>query len=544
MTDSKYIVVQVKPTKIGNNTLAHHFRKLVKENKIPLSQRSATNVTDQAWVIRKHFKFIELLCERDKLGRLIDHYKLDFDDFKTVRGGSSIDIKSLKDLSIRDNNLDLTRNLLSPEREVSKSADQTLELSILAAADAALTEMSESYDETQSGLEQSVVEEQLHELQSTVMYEQGQTNDLRDGIKTEVNSFYAPVGTPKIVSSDSTQKAASQSLKIFQTDKDSELKLDTASSIPVWRKGSNELENQRLTRMFLRDIQRMKDLGIMKNEAWLINASLVKSNMTSIYEELPKEAESSIDEFIKYIKGAYGVTKTDLRKQLDDIKQAQNENPHAFLSRCINLYYEARGQAKKTIRDIAMEENEKYDVLNLYLRGLRDPKIRAALKSRIDELGLDKLAKVTQNIITANREETGSTSINAVLAEQNHLNSKLDNLTEKLTILTLDTRSRDFQKKSDRFEKYRNRSSDRNNKNKFNRYPTPGPQRKGAPRSGPTCYYCHRKGHVAKNCFKKQKCLKSGCFKKNNGCNSRKVHFSRSRSNSGSRRYQRFPSQE
>lgn len=543
MTDSKYIVVQVKPTKIGNNTLAVHFRKLLKENKIPVSQRSATNVPDQAWVIKKHFKFIELLCARDKLGRLIDHYKLDFDDFKTVRGGSSIDIKSLKDLSIRDKNLDLTQNLLSEEREITKSADQTLELSILAAADAAVNEMSESYDdETQSGLEESVIEKQLHELQSTTMFEHAQTNDIRDGIKNEVESFYAPVGSSKSVTSDTTGQAATQNLKIFAA-KDSELKLDTASSIPVWRKGSNELENQRLTRMFLRDIQRMKDLGIMKNEAWLINASLVKSNMTSIYEELPKEAESSIEEFITYIKGAYGVTKTDLRKQLDDIKQAQNENPHAFLSRCINLYYEARGEAKKTITEIATEENEKYDVLNLYLRGLRDPKIRATLKSRIDELGLDKLAKVTQNIITANREETGSTSINAVLAEQTNLNTKLDSLTEKLTILTLDTRSRDFQRKSDRFDTRRNRSSERNNKkNSFNRYPTPGPQRKGTTRTGPTCYYCHRQGHIARNCFKAKSPRKN--FKKNNGSHSRKVHFSRSRSNSGSRRYQRFPSQE
>ena len=74
-----------------------------------------------------------------------------------------------------------------------------------------------------------------------------------------------------------------------------DMKLDTASTIPVWKKGSTEKEEIQNIRNYIRDIRRIQALKIVKSEPVLINASLVKSGRTNIYEELPQEAEVSID---------------------------------------------------------------------------------------------------------------------------------------------------------------------------------------------------------------------------------------------------------
>ena len=79
-----------------------------------------------------------------------------------------------------------------------------------------------------------------------------------------------------------------------------DFKLDAGGSIPIWITGNNPRERTENVRTYIRDLKRIRSLKIIKNEALLINASLVKSNKTHLYEELPLEAENNIDEFIKY----------------------------------------------------------------------------------------------------------------------------------------------------------------------------------------------------------------------------------------------------
>ena len=74
---------------------------------------------------------------------------------------------------------------------------------------------------------------------------------------------------------------------------DIQMKMDTNTSIPIWRRSTNEYEEQQNVRMYIRDLKRLKELKVSDNEALLINASLVKSNMTHLYEEMPKEARKS-----------------------------------------------------------------------------------------------------------------------------------------------------------------------------------------------------------------------------------------------------------
>ena len=172
------------------------------------------------------------------------------------------------------------------------------------------------------------------------------------------------------------------------------------------KKGRNEAEEILNTRMFVRDLKRLKTLGIIRKEAVLINTSLVKSGRTDVYEELPAEAESSVDEFVKYLQKAYGMNKYDMMKELQNMKQGQNESPHTFLSRVITFFYEAKGKQKKKVADIAADADETFEIAGIFLRGLYDQRVRIALKQRVDELNITTLADITKNIQSSYKDTT------------------------------------------------------------------------------------------------------------------------------------------
>ena len=90
------------------------------------------------------------------------------------------------------------------------------------------------------------------------------------------------------------------------TQKD--IKLDAI--LPVWKKGQTDQEETEYLRQYIRDIRRIQAMKVTKNEAVLINASLAKSGKTYLYEELPREAEVSIDGFVAYIQTAMVMTES------------------------------------------------------------------------------------------------------------------------------------------------------------------------------------------------------------------------------------------
>jgi hypothetical protein len=179
-----------------------------------------------------------------------------------------------------------------------------------------------------------------------------------------------------------------------------EFTLDAKMNIPVWVQGANEDEEKANVRAFIRDLKRIKELEFYKgNEALLISLSLNKSNKTSIYEELPADAEKSIQAFIKYLQRAYGSTKMELLEQIRTLKQKPSENPHSFMSRVITLYYEARDKEKKKMTDIeTWHKTDLYDITNRYIEGLHDSRVKVALKQRIDQIKFHQIPDITKNI--------------------------------------------------------------------------------------------------------------------------------------------------
>ena len=242
-----------------------------------------------------------------------------------------------------------------------------------------------------------------------------------------------------------------------------DMKLDTASAIPVWKKGSTEKEEVQNIRNYIRDMRRIEALKIVKSEPVLINASLVKSGRTNIYEELPKEAEKSIDGFVAYLQTAYGLTQVDMLKELQEIRQGAKENPYSYLSRIVNMFYEARGEEKKTLDEVQGIEADRAEILQIYLKGLYDNRVRTTLKSQLHTLDIGgTLPLLTKNIQKAVNENNELT-VNAVYGNGR----------------------RRFGRRRVRFA----RSDPRNNSDQ---------SRKG--KKDVECYNCHKKGHMARDC--------------------------------------------
>ena len=257
----------------------------------------------------------------------------------------------------------------------------------------------------------------------------------------------------------------------------SDLRLDAGLSIPIWKKGRDRQEEILNTRMFIRDLKRLKSLGVLKREALLINATLVKSGRTQLYEELPAEAETSVDEFVKYLKKAYGMNRFDMMKELQNVKQGPTENPHTFLSRVITLFYEAKGKKKKSIDDIKKSEEETYEIVGIFWRGLYDQRVRVMLKQRMDGMKIEDLAGVTKNI-ESSYEDIQGTSVNLV-------SDKVDELDRETNVLHISGPKfrKEYYKKpwnlKKNFGKPMGRADERNR----------------------NCYCCGKPGHFARNCW-------------------------------------------
>ena len=109
---------------------------------------------------------------------------------------------------------------------------------------------------------------------------------------------------------------------------------------------------------------------------------------------MPKEAEESVEEFVKYLQTAYGLTRIDMMRDLQSLKQGREESPYTFLSRVITLYYEARGEAKKAMTEIVNNKIEKFEITKLFLDGLHDNRIAVQLQARIDDLAFISMCSI------------------------------------------------------------------------------------------------------------------------------------------------------
>ena len=407
------VYLEVKPHKLSNRELAKVFETLKRQGLVSDTEdRKLKTTTGKSYYVRQNHKYVTIRIPQDKIDAFIERTRIDDSDIRSVRGGISRDLTALEQ---------------QLEEEESAPDYNYPSLPLIATGDPhkSILETITKMDEKPFNLEENTNRDDNLNVTLSTLYDVEESpadigeismikgNENQDSVEeeptepgTESTAVNAPV-VPVLLSAEAQHAANRQT--------GSDFKLDAGLSIPVWRK-TDQSEETVNTRMYIRDLQRLKTLGVLPNEALLINASLVKSGRTSLYEELPAEAETSVDELAKYLRKAYGMNRFDMYKEVQNVKQGPSENPHSFLSRVITLYYEAKGKTKKTIEDIKQNEDETYEIVGLFWRGLFDQRVRVALKQRMDGLKFEEMADITKNIESSYKDLDGS-SVNLVHTE-------------------------------------------------------------------------------------------------------------------------------
>ena len=498
------IFVQLKPFKLGNRELASYWNRLYNQNKIDPEHTHLRTNTEKAAYVKKHCQYIELRLQEEKFQGLRERAGLDTDDFKLITTGVNrnltlLEAKLDQGLEERIESLPQKAKVVSQDKDIlqqveeiaeldqkefnkvssSNSFEALLDMSMAVEVDPDTMEIEPKVTDagTQATVSMSNSGQQTMSSAQTVGVQTSDENkeDLREDPAKDNSGGAGPIR--------GGGNANQGGLKCYTVS--AEMKLDTGSSIPIWRKANNESDEMTNLRQYIRDMLRFKQLGLLENDAVLINASLVKSGRTDVYAEMPKDAEEDVTKFIKYLKVAYGLSAVELLKELQSIKQDSNESPHTFLSRVINLYYEARNETKKSIEEIKGNVLESNEIVRLFLSGLRDPRVRIAVRSRLDDLRLDTLAKAARNAQMA-LKESSALGVNHVAATEPAFS--VDQITDKVKVMNINSGNRGRP-----FQRGRSRT--------WNRTGTTQNQRSvRVQQKNVECFKCKRTGHIAKNC--------------------------------------------
>ena len=472
------VYLEVKPQKLSNRELAKVYETLKRQGLVTDEEdRKLTTNTGKSYYVRTNHRYVTIRIPQSKLDAFVERTKIDDSDIRTVRGGISRDLTALEQQLEEDEaapDYNYPSLPLIPTGDPHKSILETIK----------------KMDEQSFNLEENTKRANGMNVTLSTLYDPDEeATDIGDlsviqGEENQQSIKPEPQDVPPAEPGAESTAANAPLVPVLlnaeaqgagNAQNGSDFKLDAGLSIPVWRKGTNQHEDVQNTRMFIRDLRRLKSLGVLKKEALLINATLVKSGRTQLYEELPAEAETSVDEFVKYLKKAYGMNRFDLMKELQNVRQGATENPHTFLSRVINLYYEAKGKQKKTIGEIKQNEDETYEIVGLFWRGLFDQRVRVTLKQRMDGLNIEDLADVTKNIESSYEEMKEDSAVNLI-------DANTEGPTSETNVLNINSRL-NFHRKS---------SSPR--------YKIENSAHKGFQRNR-NCWCCGKPGHFARNCW-------------------------------------------
>lgn len=512
----KSIYLKVRPQKLDLSVLAQIFNQLNRLKRISGPNAGITNSSDKAWYLKRHHQFVPVKLAEGELGDFVKKYELNLNDLKTVKGGNQLDLQALAEASYQE--LDNTKSFVFPASRVKAEPNQTLEESILNT----IHEMEEDPNNSIAVDQAEHEEDELFDISEAVQVNAGarargfsfldKQNESVSNISRSLldtgeldSAFYdPPVIKPRTDIPDSKSNSVERSSSETRTEvpvmpvkTNLQLKLDASQAIPTWKKGSSLEESARLTERYINDLKRLKKLEIEKSDAWVINTSLLKSGRSDFYMELPAGADEDIDKYIEYLQSAYGQSKVSKRKCLANIKQEANESPHSFMSRIVNMYFNVRSEEPKSLEDVNEDDNEAFDILTLYLKGLRNDKVRTILKSKIDDLDLTTICDQTRNLTEAYGEVDNEHVINLVHSTSD-MNTKIDDLSKKLESISINyakvkenrnnkQTGKSYQTRYNSNTRYQSRFNDKN-RSRFQGH----------------CNFCGNFGHKIAECRKKK----------------------------------------
>ena len=486
------VYIEVSPKKLSNREVSKVYDTYYRQGKLATHEK-LTSTLQKAQFIRDSERFVTLRLPDTRIPAFLARSGITHKDINTVRGGTYRDLDALEAQADSDDELseykyptiklepgpegeDLSTTILNAIHKMDNDPRNLEEGT--GSMDISMAVRADSDDEFEKNAVDAEMEPVNPEESSSGWDELDQTvGPATLSMQTStigVHPTIQPQNDPVPVLMTQADQGDEKSKM--------DIKLDAGGSIPVWKKSIDKKEEVQNVRLYIRDLKRLKSLQVLRSEALLINASLVKSGRTSLYEELPKEAEDSVDEFVKYLQVAYGLTRIDMMRDLQNVRQQPNESPYTFMSRIITLYYEARGEPKKTISQVIGSDTEKFEITKLFLDGLYDSRISVQLQARLEDLKFSELAANAKNAESALQRERLSTSMVNNVEQQSEM-ANLDQAVDVMNINSNRTVRRDW------------RNVDNNNK----------------PFMG-ACFVCGKQGHRARDCRNRYHPERKRCF--------------------------------
>ena len=152
---------------------------------------------------------------------------------------------------------------------------------------------------------------------------------------------------------------------------------------------------------YIAALGRAKDLNLFENEKILIYASIVASGKEEWFSALTQD-QYTVDEFAKFLRTNFGLSGTDLRRQVRNSRQEIGESPGIFLGRIERNYFRTKKQFVPGKVDI--EDWEKEDIRDIFINGLRDNEIKKKMRFLEKMITYDELAAYATQFSQANQD--------------------------------------------------------------------------------------------------------------------------------------------
>lgn len=257
---------------------------------------------------------------------------------------------------------------------------------------------------------------------------------------------------------------------IVQTVDKKPIKFDGKAAVPKWVTVGDFVTDSTALEQFIVDLKRAKKLGSFESDAALIFCSLNASGKSFVLEEIPAEAQDSLEKFIDAIRLNAGLTPLMLREAVNNLRQKESETYHSFFYRCINLYYRAKDEEPKTVAQIQTDKAEMSDLVHIYLKGLKNRDVQFDLRANLSTIEFQNLPLRAKNYDQARASR--SLPIHTVSNEERVVDRAVEKL---IAALNIDT--------SNRRVRFQNNDHNRSSGSNFQRGRSPGRQGRGFQRN-------------------------------------------------------------
>ena len=292
-----------------------------------------------------------------------------------------------KDFGLKESDVVLLSRSQSTEdtviRKVKPNIDPSFETSMSQTADNPETE---SYDSLGS-------DEDTKTTTKTEFMETTKVNERNDN---EFRKFpqYLESSDKRIVSVNTTSVKMSGSA--------------TRELTPEWKTDPlNPGHNDALLRNFFRQLRRARDQGWFRSKTddtdeLLITMAINKSGRQDLFSSMNQQELTDLEKFITFLQNSEGRTREEVREQLRNCSQMQNESYQQLLGRIVVLFADLRGwDESPSLQQLATEDKysfEAAEIISHFLEAVMDQRVKSLLKQQRPELNVNNIATIAKRL--------------------------------------------------------------------------------------------------------------------------------------------------